>query len=273
MKIQFIVLMCLLAFGAARGSAQTSSIAGDWSGQSTCAGNNPSCHDEYVVYHISVDFNDPTRVNISADKIVDGKLDWMGNIALKYDAAKQTLTGDMQSPRYKGVWEFAVKGNIIEGTLSVFTPEKTVGRRIRVQKNGTSQMDTSTTLQHATGTFEVKLTPQDDKAEDKSMGRMTIEKQWHGPMEGSGKGQMLTGGDPSTGSATYVAIEKFNGTINGRKGTVLFQHMGTVNRGVQDLNITVVPDSGTDQLKGISGRVTIKIEGGKHYYDFQYAIP
>jgi len=272
MKIRISLVIFLLALCAGRGSAQTTSIAGDWSGQSTCTGNNPSCHDEYVVYHISMDFNDPTRVNISADKIVDGKLDWMGNIALKYDAAKQTLIGELQNSR-KGIWEFTVKGNIIEGTLSVFTPEKTVGRRIRVQKNGTAQMDTSTTLQHAAGTFDVKLTPQDDKSDDKSMGRMTIEKQWHGPMEGSSKGQMLTGGDPSTGSATYVAIEKFTGTINGRKGTLLLQHLGTVNRGVQDLNITVVPDSGTDQLKGITGRVTGKIEGGKHYYDFQYAIP
>jgi hypothetical protein len=80
------------------------------------------------------------------------------------------------------------------------------------------------------------------------------------------------GRNVATGSATYVAIEKFSGTINGRKGTLLFQHMGTMNRGVQDLNVTVVPDSGTDQLKGITGKLTGKIEGGKHFYDFEYTI-
>jgi hypothetical protein len=265
-------LLCLAVSVSTANYAQQPSLAGDWSGESLCAGTNPSCHDEHVVYHISVDFSDGTKVNVSADKIVDGKLEWMGNIPLKYDPAKQTLTGDLQSPRYKGIWEFTVKGNIIEGTLSLFTPEKTVGRRIRVQKNGTSQKESSTVTQHAAGSFDVKLSPQDDKSDDKSMGRMTIEKQWHGAIEGTSRGQMLTGGDPSTGSATYVAIEKFTGAINGRKGTLLFQHMGTVNRGVQDLNVSVVPDSGTDQLKGITGRLTGKIEGGKHLYDFEYTI-
>jgi hypothetical protein len=265
-------LLCLAVSLSTANYAQQPSLAGDWTGESLCAGNNPSCHDEHVVYHISVDFADTTKVNIGADKIVDGKLEWMGNIALKYDQAKQTLTGDLQSPRYKGIWEFSVKGNVIEGTLSLFTPEKTVGRRIRVQRNGTSQKDSSALAQHASGTFDVKLTPQDDKSDDKSMGRMTVEKQWHGAIEGTSRGQMLTGGDLSTGSATYVAIEKFSGTINGRKGTLLFQHLGTMNRGVQDLNVTVVPDSGTDQLKGITGKLTGKIEGGKHFYDFEYTI-
>jgi len=180
--------------------------------------------------------------------------------------------GELQSPRYKGVWEFTVKGNIIEGTLSIFNPEKTVGRRIRVQRNGTSQSDSATGTQHAAGTFDVKLTPQDDKSDDKSMGRMTMVKQYFGAIEGTSTGQMLTGGDLAKGSATYVAIEKFSGTVNGRKGTLLFQHMGTVNRGVQDLSVTVVPDSGTGELQGISGKLTGKIENGKHYYQFDYTI-
>lgn len=252
--------------------AQQTSLAGDWSGESICTGNNPSCHDEKVVYHISVDPADATKVTIKADKMVDGKLEWMGDIILKYDAAKQTLTGDLQSPRYKGIWEFTVKGNIIEGTLSLFNPEKTVGRRISVQRNGTSQKESSTVTQHATGTFDVKLTPQDDKSGDKSMGRMTIEKQWHGAMEGTSNGQMLTGGEVAKGSGAYVAIEKFTGTIGGRKGTLIFQHLGVMNRGATDLTITVVPDSGTDQLQNITGNLTIKIEGGKHFYDFEYTI-
>ena len=104
------------------------------------------------------------------------------------------------------------------------------------------------------------------------MGRMTIEKQWHGAMEGASKGQMLTGGEVAKGSGAYVAIEKFIGTIDGRKGTLIFQHLGTMNRGATDLTITVVPDSGTDQLQGVNGKLTIKIEAGKHFYDFEYTI-
>ena len=127
-------------------------------------------------------------------------------------------------------------------------------------------------IQHATGTFEVKMMPADDKSDDKSMGRMTIEKQWHGDLEGTSVGQMLTGGDVTKGSAGYVAIEKFTGTVNGRKGSFILQHSATMTRGVGQLTITAVPDSGTDQLKGISGKLTIKIENGKHFYEFDYNL-
>jgi Protein of unknown function (DUF3224) len=126
--------------------------------------------------------------------------------------------------------------------------------------------------QHATGTFEVKLTPQGHKSEDKSLGRMAIEKQWSGEMEGTSSGQMLTGGDVKTGSAGYVAIEKFSGTLKGRNGSFILQHSATMTKGKGDLTIVVVPDSGTDELKGISGKLTIRIENGKHFYDFEYAI-
>ena len=126
--------------------------------------------------------------------------------------------------------------------------------------------------QHATGTFEVKMTPQDDKSDDKSLGRMTIEKQWHGDLEGTSVGQMLMGGDVAKGSAGYVAIEKFTGTLNGRKGSFILQHSATMTRGVGQLTITVVPDSGTDQLAGLTGKLTIKIESGKHSYEFDYSF-
>jgi hypothetical protein len=126
---------------------------------------------------------------------------------------------------------------------------------------------------HAAGTFEVKLNPQDDKSDDKSLGRMTIEKQWHGDLEGTSKGQMLTGGDYTKGSAGYVAIEKFSGTLNGRKGTFILQHTATMTRGEGQLTITVIPDSGTDQLQGLTGKLMIKIAEGKHSYDFEYALP
>src|SRR5437763_14242444 len=84
------------------------------------------------------------------------------------------------------------------------------------------------TTQHATGTFEVKVTPQDDKPSDQSMGRMSIEKQWQGDLAGTSKGQMLTGGDFKTGSAGYVAMEKFTGMVKGSKGTFILQHSATM---------------------------------------------
>ena len=127
-------------------------------------------------------------------------------------------------------------------------------------------------MTHATGTFEVKLTPQDDKSDDKTTGRLTIEKTWQGELQGASKGQMLTGGDPAKGSAGYVAIEKVTGTLKGKKGSFIFQHSGTMDRGESELKITVVPDSGTDELEGLTGTMTIKIENGKHFYDFEYRI-
>jgi len=269
-QIASVMIVLLLPMSFVVAASQTVSLAGDWTGESICAGNNPSCHDEKVVYHISVDPADATKVKIAADKIVEGKPEFMGDIFLKYDAAKQTLTGDLQNSRYKGVWEFTVKGNIIEGSLTIL-PDKTVGRRIRVTRKDSAQKEPTMT-NHATGTFEVKLTPQDDKSDDKTMGRMTSDKKWQGDLEGTSKGQMLSGNDVSTGSAGYVAMEKFSGTVKGRRGTFILQHSGTMTKGVGQLTITVVPDSGTDELAGISGKLTIKIENGKHFYDFEYIL-
>ena len=109
-------------------------------------------------------------------------------------------------------------------------------------------------MNHASGTFEVKLVPQtDDKNGDAALGRMTIDKQFHGDLEGTSKGQMLTGMTDVKGSAGYVAIEKVSGTLKGRTGTFILQHTGLMNRGVPQLTVTVVPDSGTGQLAGIAG--------------------
>jgi hypothetical protein len=83
---------------------------------------------------------------------------------------------------------------------------------------------------------------------------------------------MLTGGDVKTGAAGYVAMEKFAGSVKGRKGTLIFQHSATMTAGKGDLTITIVPNSGTEDLKGISGKLTIKIENGKHFYDFEYSL-
>ena len=133
----------------------------------------------------------------------------------------------------------------------------------------------ATVTAHATGTFEVKVTPQpsEDKTDDATLGRMTIEKQIHGDLEAISKGQMLTAGTPVKGSAGYVAIERVSGTLHGRTGTFILQHTGTMNRGVPGLVITVVPDSGTEQLAGLAGTMTINIVEGKHFYEFDYTLP
>jgi len=129
-------------------------------------------------------------------------------------------------------------------------------------------------MNHASGTFEVKVVPQtDDKNVDAALGRMTIDKQFHGDLEGTSKGQMLTGMTDVKGSAGYVAIERVSGTLKGRTGTFILQHTGTMNRGVPQLTITVVPDSGTGQLAGITGDFKVIIADGKHSYEFEYTLP
>jgi Protein of unknown function (DUF3224) len=125
---------------------------------------------------------------------------------------------------------------------------------------------------HANGTFEVKLTTQTDGA-DATLGRMTIDKQFHGDLEGTSKGQMLTGMSEMKGSGAYVAIEKVTGTLKGRSGIFILQHTGTMNRGVPELKVTVVPDSGTGQLAGLTGNFKIIITEGKHSYEFEYTLP
>lgn len=128
--------------------------------------------------------------------------------------------------------------------------------------------------QHARGTFDVKLTPQgeDDKRDGATTGRMTADKQYHGDLEGTGKGEMLSALADIKGSGSYVAIERVSGTLNGRKGTFVLQHSGTMTRGAQQLSVTVVPDSGTGELAGITGKMTIEITGGQHKYDFEYVL-
>jgi hypothetical protein len=101
---------------------------------------------------------------------------------------------------------------------------------------------------------------------------MSIDKQFRGDLEGSSKGEMLSAGTGVKGSAGYVAIERVTGALQGRSGTFVLQHSGTMARGVPQLSITVVPDSGTDGLDGLAGRMTIEIVDGVHSYDFEYTI-
>ncbi|MFI5057740.1 MAG: DUF3224 domain-containing protein [Candidatus Acidiferrales bacterium] len=128
---------------------------------------------------------------------------------------------------------------------------------------------------HASGPFEVKIVPQapEDKVGDPTVGRMSIDKQFHGDLEATSKGQMLTAMTEVKGSAGYVAIERVAGTLQGRKGTFALQHSGTMTRGAPQLSITVVPDSGTGQLVGLAGKMAINIADGKHSYDFEYTLP
>jgi hypothetical protein len=129
---------------------------------------------------------------------------------------------------------------------------------------------------HASGTFEVKLNPQkpDNKeAESANLGRMSIDKSFHGDLEGTSKGEMLSAITDVKGSAGYVAIERVSGTLHGRSGTFVLQHSGTMTRGVPQLSVTVVPDSGTGHLAGLAGVLTIKIAEGKHFYEFDYTLP
>ena len=125
---------------------------------------------------------------------------------------------------------------------------------------------------HARGTFEVKLTPVASQ-EKSAMQKMTIDKKFQGDLVGTSKGEMLAVGTQVEGSAGYVAIEFVSGTMEGRSGTFIFQHSGTMNRGAPQLSVTVVPDSATGELVGLTGSMTIQIKDGKHSYEFQYTLP
>jgi hypothetical protein len=128
---------------------------------------------------------------------------------------------------------------------------------------------------HAKGTFEVKMAPQgaEDKGEGSTLGRLSLDKQFHGDLEGAGKGEMLTGLTDVKGSAGYVAIERVTGTLHGRRGSFVLLHRGIMSRGAQELIITVVPDSGAGQLAGLTGKLDITIVDGKHFYDLEYTLP
>ena len=125
----------------------------------------------------------------------------------------------------------------------------------------------------AIGNFEAKMNPQpDEKAGDPSIGRMLLDKQYDGNLEATSKGQMLAVGTDVPGSAGYVAMERVTGTLNGRKGTFALQHSGTMTRGAPHLTITVVPDSGTGELVGLTGKLLVVIVDGKHSYEFDYTF-
>lgn len=128
----------------------------------------------------------------------------------------------------------------------------------------------------ASGTFDVKLEPQkpdNPQAEAANLRRMSIYKQFHGAIEGTSSGEMLAKRDDRQ-SGAYVALEKITGSLQGRSGSFVLMHSGTMRRGAtESLSITVVPDSGTEQLVGLRGTMKLTVEGGEHLYDFDYTLP
>ena len=127
----------------------------------------------------------------------------------------------------------------------------------------------------ATGTFEVQMQPQGegDVAPGASLGRMSLDKQFSGDLQAIGKGEMLAARSDTPTSAAYVAVERVTGTLHGRSGSFVLVHRGVMTASGQTLSIEVVPDTGTGALAGLSGTLGIRIEGGKHFYDFEYALP
>jgi hypothetical protein len=127
----------------------------------------------------------------------------------------------------------------------------------------------------AVGTFEVKIgsLPQYNTSEDAKLARMSIDKQFHGDLVGTSQGEMLSAGTGTKGSAGYVAIERVTGKLNDRSGSFVLQHNATMTRGAPLLNIIVIPDSGTEELSGLSGTMHIVIDKGNHSYEFEYRFP
>lgn len=129
--------------------------------------------------------------------------------------------------------------------------------------------------QHVAGPFEVSVIPQGqpEVRDGVTTGRMAIDKRYHGALEGTGVGEMLSAMTTTEGSAGYVAIERVNATLEGKRGSFVVQHSGTMARGAQALSISVVPDSGTGELAGIAGTMRIRIEDSKHFYELDYILP
>ena len=125
---------------------------------------------------------------------------------------------------------------------------------------------------HANGTFTVNVQPIAPAPAD-GLARFSIDKQIHGDLEATTKGEMLSGGDPRQGAAGYVAMEMLTGTLKGKHGSFALQHFATMDASGPKMNVVVVPGSGSGELKGISGTFAIHIEKGQHSYDFEYTLP
>jgi hypothetical protein len=135
-------------------------------------------------------------------------------------------------------------------------------------------------MKRASGSFEVNVQPlgntpflNEDGSPDPLLGRFLLTKKFSGDLDARARGHMLSAGTPVKGSAGYVAIDQVTGSLDGRKGSFVLQHSGSMKRGVPALLVMVVPDSGTGELAGLTGTLSINIVEGKHFYDFLYSIP
>lgn len=130
-------------------------------------------------------------------------------------------------------------------------------------------------MKRATGSFEISLQPlpNTEVTADSQFGRLLLNKKFSGDLIATARGQMLSALTSVKGSAGYVAIDHVTGELDGRRGSFVLQHSGSMNRGSQSLSIMVVPDTGTDELVGLSGTLSINIIDGRHFYDFIYSIP
>jgi len=127
-------------------------------------------------------------------------------------------------------------------------------------------------MNHAHGTFTVDIHPLSPSPAE-GIGRFSINKTIHGELEATSVGEMFTGGDPKVGAAGYVAIELVTGSLNGKHGSFALQHFATMDGNGPAMQVIAVPGSGTGELKGIEGTFTIRVENGRHFYDFDYALP
>ena len=130
-------------------------------------------------------------------------------------------------------------------------------------------------MPRASGTFSVKISPQpaEPGVGDDSIGRFGLHKQFEGALRGEALGQMLATRSPVEGSAAYVALDRFEGELDGRRGGFALAHRGLMDRGTPQLEVLVVADSGSGELEGLRGRLDIRIEGKAHFYDFDYTLP
>jgi hypothetical protein len=171
---------------------------------------------------------------------------------------------------------FRVAAGVFAGTCVATLCAAPSFAQAQAPNPGTVQKGAMVTTMHARGPFDVKLTPQptSDATEGSPLGRMSIDKQYHGDLDATAKGEMLSAMTAVRGSGVYVALEKVSGTLGGKTGTFLLHHTGVMARGTPpQLSITVVTDSGTGQLEGLAGTMKIDIApDGKHSYDFEYTI-
>jgi carboxypeptidase T len=201
-----------------------------------------------------------------------GSIEWHVNPSMRPSQhAKEFISESWTLTCSKNGKSQSVNITVSRGAIASANLSKCTGGAAAV-KNDLSTTKTMTTK--ASGTFDVTLAPlKANEDGDVLMGRMSIDKIFHGDLEGTSKGQMLTGGDYTKGSAGYVAIERVIGTLNGKDGAFILQHSATMHAGTQSMSITIVPGSGTGALTGISGTFEIIIEGKKHSYVLTYSFP